>query len=285
MIKFGPGGNSESFYAEGHKATVEAPLWLKNRGLDAYEYQCGNGVNVQEKSARLIGEEAKKYDITLSVHAPYFISLASIEEEKRDKSIKYVLDTLKVANWMGATRIVVHPGGCSKRDRKEACALANETMRRIVDAVKSEHITGIAICPETMGKINQLGTLEEIIEMCKIDEMLIPTIDFGHLNARTMGGIKTAADYEQIIKYMINELGEERGKNFHSHFSKIEYTNGGEKKHLTFENFEYGPEFEPLAEVLVKYGATPTIICESAGTMAEDAKKMKDIYKAATVQI
>ena len=280
MIKFGPGGNSESFYKEGYKSTTQAPLWLKNRGLDAYEYQCGNGVNVGEESAKAIGVEAEKHGITMSVHAPYFISLASVEEEKRDKSIKYVLDTLKVANWMGATRIVVHPGGCSKRDRKEAITLANETMKRIVDVVKSENITGIAICPETMGKINQLGTLEEIIEMCKIDEMLIPTIDFGHLNARTMGGLKTEEDFENIIKYMINELGEERGKNFHSHFSKIEYTTGGEKKHLTFEDNEYGPEFEPLAKAIVKCNATPTIICESAGTMAEDAKQMKDIYNS-----
>lgn len=278
MIKFGPGGNSESFYKEGYKATVDAPMWLKNRGLDAYEYQCGNGINIGEESAKAIGVAARNAGIVMSVHAPYFISLASVEEDKRDKSIKYVLDTLKVAKWMGATRIVVHPGGCSKRDRNEAMQLANQTMKKIVDVVKSENVTGIAICPETMGKINQLGTLEEIIEMCKIDEMLIPTIDFGHLNARTMGGLKTEEDFENIIKYMINELGEERGKNFHSHFSKIEYTNGGEKKHLTFEDNEYGPEFEPLAKVLVKYNAAPTIICESAGTMAEDAFEMKQIY-------
>ena len=96
MIKFGPGGNSESFYKEGYKSTTQAPLWLKNRGLDAYEYQCGNGVNVGEESAKAIGVEAEKHGITMSVHAPYFISLASVEEEKRDKSIKYVLDTLKI---------------------------------------------------------------------------------------------------------------------------------------------------------------------------------------------
>ena len=278
MIKFGPGGNSESFYNEGHKATIDAPLWLKGRGLDAYEYQCGNGVNIQEASARAIGEEAKKHGIAMSVHAPYFISLASVEPEKRDKSIKYVLDTMKVAKWLGGTRIVVHPGGCSKRDRKEAINLAYDTMKRIVETVKNEDFDGIYICPETIGKINQLGTLEEIVEMCKIDEILIPTIDFGHLNARTMGGLKTTEDFENIIKYMINELGEERGKNFHAHFSKIEYTSGGEKKHLTFEDTEYGPEFDPLEKAIKKYNATHTIICESAGTMAEDAKAMKNIY-------
>jgi len=276
MIKFGPGGNSESFYKEGYKATLQAPLWLKNRGLDAYEYQCGNGVNVGEESAKAIGVEAEKHGITMSVHAPYFISLASVEEEKRDKSIKYVLDTLKVAKWMGATRIVVHPGGCSKRDRKEAAALANETMKRIVDTVKSEHITGIAICPETMGKINQLGTVDEIIEMCKIDERLIPTLDFGHINARGLGCLKDEGDFEEIILKVKNELGEYRGKHFHSHFSRIEFTKGGEKKHWTFADTEYGPDFTPLANIIKKYSLEPVIICESRGTQVEDAIQMKE---------
>ena len=147
MVKFGPGGNSKIFYDEGHKSTIEAPLWVKNKGLDAYEYECGNGVNIQRDSAIKIGEEAKKAEIAMSVHAPYFISLASVEEEKRDKSIKYILDTLQVADWMGATRIVVHPGGCSKRDRKEAWGLALDTMKKVVERGKQEGINNIYICP------------------------------------------------------------------------------------------------------------------------------------------
>ena len=279
MIKFGPGGNSKSFYDSGHKATTEAPKWLSEIGLDAYEYECGNGVNVTEPTAKKIGEEAKKYNISLSVHAPYFISLASEEEEKRQNSIKYIMGSLKVAKYMGATRIVVHPGGAGKRDRKDAFLLAMETMKNAVKVAKSEGYNDIYICPETMGKINQLGTVEEIIEMCKIDEILLPTIDFGHINARTMGGLKTEEDFYNIIKYIQNELGAERGNNFHVHFSKIEYTKGGEKKHLTFEDIEYGPDFTLLAKAMKKLKVTPTIICESAGTMAEDALTMKKIME------
>lgn len=279
MIKFGPGGNSKSFYDAGYKTTVEALKWLFDIGLNAYEYECGNGVNVTEATAKKIGEEAQKYDISLSVHAPYFISLASEDEEKRQNSIKYILNTLKVAKLMGATRIVVHPGGTGKRERKEAFLVAMETMKQSVVAAKSEGYSDIYICPETMGKINQLGTVEEIIQMCKIDEMLLPTIDFGHINARTMGGLKTEEDFINIISDIRNELGTERGNNFHAHFSKIEYTKGGEKKHLTFEDNEYGPDFALLAKAMKKTGVTPTIICESAGTMAEDALAMKKIMK------
>lgn len=277
MVLFGPGGNSVSFYNDGYKSTLDAPKWLHEKGLDAYEYECGQGVRVSNETAKKFGEEAKKYGITLSVHAPYFISLASEEEQKRENSIKYILDSLNIAKQMGAKRIVVHPGGCSKRDRKEAFSLALETMKKAVITAKESGFSDIEICPETMGKINQLGTLEEIITMCKIDEILVPTIDFGHINAREMGSLKTEEDFDKMITYMINELGEERGKRFHVHFSKIEYTTGGEKRHLTFEDDVYGPSFLPLAKVIKKHNLDLVVICESDGTMAEDALTMKKI--------
>ena len=168
MVLFGPGGNSISFREEGHKSTLDAPKWLYERGLNAYEYECGQGVRISEETAIKFGEEAKKYGITLSVHAPYFISLSSVEEEKRDNSIKYILDTLKVAKLMGAKRIVVHPGSCSKRDRNEAFELALLTMKKAVEEAKANGYGDIEICPETMGKINQLGSVEEIAKIMKI---------------------------------------------------------------------------------------------------------------------
>jgi len=278
MIKFGPGGNSVSFYDEGYKSTLDAPKWLYEKGLEIYEYECGQGVRISEETAYKFGEEAKKYGIEISVHAPYFISLASEEEVKRKNSINYILQTLKIAKAMGGKKIVVHPGSCSKRDREEAFNLACVTMKEAVEAAYENGFSDMIICPETMGKINQIGTVDEIIEMCKLDKMLVPTIDFGHINAREMGSLKTEADYEEIIKKMIDGLGIDKVKHFHMHFSKIEYTKGGEKRHLTFSDEVYGPDFEPLAKVLKKYNLEPTIICESDGTMAEDALTMKEIY-------
>ena len=120
------------------------------------------------------------------------------------------------------------------------------------------------------------------MELCKLDERLIPCIDFGHLNARDLGILKTFADFENIFTSVKNELGSDRLKIFHSHFSKIEYTTGGEKRHLTFEDRVYGPDFEPVLELTYKYGCEPTFICESAGTQAEDAKQMKNYYLSLT---
>ena len=88
-----------------------------------------------------------------------------------------------------------------------------------------------------------MGTLQEVMELCKIDESLIPCIDFGHLNARDLGILKSKEDFEGVLDQIENDLGKDRLKIFHSHFSKIEYTTGGEKRHLTFEDTVYGPDF------------------------------------------
>lgn len=278
MPKFGPAGNSESFAALGYKNSLDVPEYIVKMGLDCYEYQCGRGVNIGEDKARQLGEKAKAAGVSLSLHAPYYISMSPVEEEKRLNSINYILASAKAVNAMGGDRIVVHTGSCGKISREQALTLALDTMRLALDALDREGLSHIHICPETMGKVNQLGTLNEVLELCRLDERLIPCIDFGHLNARDLGILKTTADFENIFTSIQNALGTDRLKCFHSHFSKIEYTTGGEKRHLTFEDTVFGPDFEPVMELTYKYGCDPTFICESAGTQAEDAKKMKDYY-------
>ncbi len=272
---FGPGGNSESFYAAGNKSTKQAPKWLREIGLDAYEYQCGNGVTGSDANFIEVGSKAKEYGIAMSLHAPYFISLSGVETEKRLKSIDYIKKSVHAAELLGADRIVIHTGSASKITRKEALALAADTITRALDEIKTDVKFGL----ETMGKINQLGTLDEVIELCKISPRLIPVVDFGHLNARELGNVfVTEDDYKRVFDKIGSALGGEVAKNLHCHFSKIEFTSGGEKKHLTFTDTVYGPEFSPLAKVLYENSLTPRIICESAGTMAEDALEMKKMY-------
>ena len=280
MPKFGPAGNSESFSKMGYKNSLDVPDYIVEMGLDCYEYQCGRGVNIGEEKARLLGEKAAKAGITLSLHAPYYISMSSTEEEKRDNSVNYILASARAVNAMGGDRIVVHTGSCGKISRSDAFDLALDTMRKAIAALDGEGLSNIHICPETMGKVNQLGTLEEVLELCLLDERLIPCIDFGHLNARDMGSLKSFADYENIFLKIKDKLGTDRLKSFHSHFSKIEYTTGGEKRHLTFEDTVYGPDYQPVMELTCKYGCSPVFICESAGTQAEDAKQMKDYYNS-----
>lgn len=276
---FGPGGNSESFYNEGFKSTLQAPAWLKERGIDAYEYQAGNGLTAGIATLKKIGEEAKKHGILMSLHTPYFISLSGIEEEKRLKSIDYISRSLAAAEALNADTIVIHTGSAAKITREEAMALAADTLTRNLEVNGN---TNIHMGLETMGKINQLGTLDEVLTLCKISPLYHPVVDFGHLNARNIGNYFTDCDsYRAIFDRIANALGDEYAYNLHCHFSKIEYTNAGEKKHLTFADTVFGPSFEPLAEAIVKEGVCPRIICESAGTMAEDALYMKNAWLAA----
>lgn len=275
---FGPAGNSEDFFAAGNKSSLEAPAWLKAHGLDCYEYQCGHGVRISEDAARTLGKAARENGILLSVHAPYYISLSSVEPEKRQRSVDYILETLRAARWMGADRIVVHSGSCGKITRREALRLASDTLCRALEAAEREGLSDIFICPETMGKVNQLGSVEEVVRLCKLSPRLLPAVDFGHVNARTCGGLREPRDFAALLDTLETELPPLAAREFHAHFSRIEYTNAGEKKHHTLADTQYGPEFSPLAELLARRGLAPRIICESAGTQTADAVTMKKIY-------
>lgn len=278
MIKFGPSGNCVRFYEEGHKSSVEAPEWLAKQGLSAYEYSFGRGINVSTDMANAIGEKGNQFDVEISVHAPYYINFANPSDDMAEKSYNYVLRSCQKVREFYGNRVVFHPASVGKMTRKEAVELTHKRMQTLANLIVDNHMDDCIFCPETMGKINQIGDVEEVVEFCKIADFYIPTIDFGHINARTYGSLKTAEDYEQIVLHIINNLGVERASKMHIHFSKIEYSAGGEVRHLTFADTVYGPEFEPLAKILKKHNLSPVIICESDGTQADDAIEMKRIY-------
>ena len=276
-VKFVTAGNPESFYAKGYKRSAQMPLYLSECGLDAYEYQCGRGVMIKADTANEIKNEAERYNFTISLHSPYFISLSTTEESKIANNIRYITESANAVKMLGGNRVVVHSGSCGKVSREAALEASKANLIRAQKALDEMGLSDVILCPETMGKINQIGTLDEVIELCLLDERFVPCIDFGHLNARTLGSIKNVEDYENILNKVENKLGFDRASRFHSHFSKIEYSAGGEVKHLTFEDNIYGPEFEPLAEVILKKHYSPVIISESAGTQSEDAMEMKRI--------
>ena len=277
--KFGPAGNAESFP---YKSSVDAPRWLGELGLDCYEYQCGKGVRVKEDTAVALGRQAQEHGIALSIHAPYFINLANPDPESQEKTIGYITSSCLVADQMGATRVVIHSGALMKRTREEAMNIALPFLRSIVAVCEDQGFGHITLCPETMGKINQLGDLDEVLRLCQVHESLIPCVDFGHLYARSLGKDDGGEAVERMLSRMESELGTDRASRFHSHFSHIEFTpNGGEKCHRTFDDDGgYGPAWEPLAQAVAERGWSPTFICESAGTQAEDALTMKKIYQS-----
>lgn len=279
---FGPGGNGDWFRRDGMKSPLQTPGWLAGVGLDAFEYEGTRGITASEDSLRALGEKAREHHIFMSLHTQYFISLSGVEPEKRLNSIEYIKKSLRAAELIGADTIVIHSGSAGQISRQEAMALSRDTLEKLLADIGDQYAS-IRLGIETMGKLNQLGTLDEVIEQCAVDhDRFFPVVDFGHLNCREQGQAFPDADsYRRVFDRVALRCGDDAARYMHCHFSKIEYTAAGEKRHLTFEDDVFGPAFEPLAEAIVKDGLCPRIICESAGTQAEDALAMKNMTAAA----
>lgn len=280
--RFGTAGLSDSYPGKTFDPEKIA-AYTAGFGLTAFEYQCGRGVRLAHDKAAALGAACAAKGIALSVHAPYYISMSSLEEDKRLHSIDYLLQSCALVKALGGRRVVFHSGSCGKQSREAALEKALDTMRRAVAAVDAAGYGDCILCPETMGKVNQLGTLDEVLALCSVDERITPCIDFGHLYARSQGtefaGDHAAADYAALLD-KLQVLGPARAAQFHAHFSRIAYTKGGEKCHLTLGDTAYGPPHAPLLALLKARGLAPTIICESDGTQAEDARTLAQAYAA-----
>ena len=221
-MRFGPAGNAERFYAEGFKASVQAPEWLAAQGLTAYEYSFGRGVSLSDDTAADICAQAERWGISVSVHAPYYINLANPDPEKREASFRYILDSARKAVALGGQRVVVHVGAAMKMERSEALTNCRagliEAYRRLDDIGLEQTI----LCPETMGKYSQIGDLRETLDFCLLDERMLPCIDFAHLHALGGGSLNTQADFAAVLDTIESVLGLERARKMHMHFSTIE---------------------------------------------------------------
>lgn len=278
--KFGTAGLSDSYAAKGFDPQKIA-AYTASFGLTAFEYQCGRGVRLAHDKAQALGKAAAAQGIALSVHAPYYISMSGLDDEKRLHSVDYLLQSCALVKALGGRRVVFHPGSCGKQSREAALEKALDTMRRAVAACDEAGYGDCILCPETMGKVNQLGTVDEVLALCAVDARITPCIDFGHIYARSGGSELTdTASYAALLDKLGDALGDDRAVHFHAHFSRIAYTAGGEKCHLTFADTAYGPPHAPLLQLLKQRKLAPTIICESAGTQAEDAQKLAAAFAA-----
>jgi deoxyribonuclease IV len=255
MIKLGPGGTSGLGYDNGI-------LKIAELGLSALEVEFTYGVRMSNDEAKRIGELARKSKISLSVHGPYYINLASNEKEKVDASIKRILDSCERAHFLGASHVVYHSGFFQKQDPKEIREKIIENTSFIMDKIK-ENKWKTKIAPELTGKPTQYGSIPELLDLRKETGCEI-TIDFAHQKARLQGKI----DYSDVF----DEL--KSLKHIHSHFSGIEWTEKGERRHkLTTED-----DILPLAKEIIKRKADITIINESPDPIG-DAVSMKDVFE------
>ena len=280
-LQFGPAGSPIRFKEAGYKSTLEMPNWLKGEGLQAFEYACGRGYVFGEDFAKEMGERALSAGISMSLHAPYFINLATEDDERKEKVLTYLKDAVKFAKMMNADRIVFHPGGASK-GREQALFNAQNLLNCFLEWMSEEDPNQtILLGVETHGTKNQLGNLDELIALCKLDtKRMIPVIDWAHLHAVANGGYAKKDDYLLVLEAIATQLGDPLLQRLHMHFSAIEYGPSGELRHRTFAEPNYGPDREPLLQALIEMNSSGRIICECAGTQDVDALFLQNIYKS-----
>jgi len=239
------------------------------------EYEAVKGIRISEDAARRFGEEARKHDITLSLHAPYFINLSSTKREVVEASIIRLIDSVRVAYWMGAYVVVFHPGYYSGLDRREALERVIKNLEPVVEAIRE--FNDLWLGPETTGRVNQIGDLDEVIEIARRLDKVKPTIDWAHLYARYGGKfVVSVDDVIKVVERLEKELGEYAVKPLHSHFSRIEYSRYGEVRHRALSEKGYGPEFRHVCGALCEVGIDAVIISESP-LLELDALRMKNI--------
>ncbi|MBF4468571.1 MAG: TIM barrel protein [Methanobrevibacter arboriphilus] len=271
-VIFGPAGRPIDYKGAAYKACS----YIAKEGLRAYEYQAGRGLRIGQRSANTLKEESIKEDILVSIHAPYYINLSAVDEKKLHMSIETLMKTAQVADWMGAYRIVFHPGYYLKNNPSDALVIAKNALNRVISKLDDEGIYDYTFAPETTGKRSQLGNIDEIIELCSSFDCVKPTIDFAHIHARGRGYIQKKDDYNCILSKLEDNLEIDR---LHCHFTRIEYTKAGERRHHTFDEVEYGPELKWLLESFIENDWKATVICETP-LLDKDALKMKELYES-----
>lgn len=269
--KIGPAG----FPLQGPHGT-DAMEYLRKIGLDAMEYQAVRSIRIGKKPASQIGSAASENGILLTLHGPYAINLSSNKKIVRKQSIQRVIKSAEIASWMGAFHLTFHPGYYSGLTRELAMQAQKEALKTVLDKLEERKIK-VELGPETTGKPNQFGSLEELIELSTCFEGVRLTLDFAHIHARAGGIIKSRGDYEKILDTVEKSLGSEGMKNLVVHFSEVETTSKGvgERRHHPLGS-GYGPDFRKLAEIIVEKGYSFIIICESP-LLEIDALKMRRI--------
>jgi deoxyribonuclease-4 len=280
--RFGPAGVPPLFRVLGARLS-DVPGLLREEGLDAFEYQAvrwGQKPQMKKEDAENLGSEAGKNDVLLSLHGSYYVNLCG-KKEVVEASKRRLVACATAANWMGAYVVVFHMGFYGRLEKSYAFRTCVNALKDIVATMNSLGIRNVKLGPETMGRIFQLGTLDEILTICEEVEQTQVVIDWGHLHARHRGLFKKIDDFRAVIEEVEKRLGTQAVKDMHCHFTKIEFTDKGERRHHILDETKYGPDFQLLAEVIAEYNLRPVIICETP-ILDVDAMKMRDIFRRVT---
>lgn len=239
--------------------------YLHDLGLRAMELGWVRSVRVSDTTAEKIKEAGIEQDVALSVHAPYYINL-NADEDEWPKSRKRLMDASRAGYISGATDIVFHPGSYFKQPPADVLKTIMPRLENCVCELRVEE-NPVMLRPETMGKGAMLGSLEDTLEMSKIDGVE-PCLDFAHLHARPGdGSMNSTREWIEVLETYLKALGADSIKRLHCHISGIEYTEKGEQNHLIISESDFN--LEALFQALLEVKAGGRILCESP-TLEED---------------
>jgi len=257
----------------------DVPGLLREESLDAFEYQAvrwGDKPQIKQQDAINLGIEAKKHNIRLSVHGSYFINLAGTADIVSASKARIIAGAT-AADWMGAYVLVFHTGFYGKFEKSYAFNVCVKALKEVSQTIRDMGLN-VKLGPETMGRKFQVGNIDEILTICQEVKNTQLVVDWGHLHARDLGSFKKIEDMRVVAEKIETTLGSEALREMHCHFSKIEFTSQGERKHHPLDEPRYGPEFELLAKVIIDFKMRPTIICETP-LLDIDALKMKKMLQ------
>ncbi len=243
---------------------------LKEMNLDGMELEFVHGVRMSDDNRIFVKEMAKNFVIT--AHGPFYINLNSKEEEKIEASVQRIIDTAAVAAQAGAFSITYHAAFYMGGDKETVFEQVKTQTKRIIDILENEKIK-VWVRPETTGKATQWGDIDEIINLSKEFEQVLPCVDFSHLHARSAGEYNTYDEFSKVLEKMGNNIGQYALENFHGHLAGIEYTAKGEKQHLNLENSDMN--YKDLIKVMKEFGVKGALVCESPN-IEDDCKLLKN---------
>jgi len=265
MVRIGTAG-----YPPGSKDAEDALCKLASAGLEALEVQFVRQISMSLERAEQLGEASDAANIRLSAHAPYYVNFNSDSKNTREKSVFWVVETMRRAAAMRAKVIVVHAASYGKQPENASQAVKDglSRVREVLGREGSDVLIGL----ETMGKKWSWGSIEEIATVCKEVKGTIPVIDFAHIHARSGGGLKNREAFCSVLESARSILD----MNLHCHVSGVEYGESGEKRHLSLDSGD--PDYTHLVALKEELDGG-TLIVESPMPF-EDAVRLKAMMES-----
>lgn len=267
MIRIGPSGSTTQA-----RSTLEAVDIVADLGLSALEVNYVRGARASEETTRKVGAKAEERGIALSAHAPYYVSLNSQREEVRDSSVNHIVETARRCQWLGASFFAVHGGTYAGLGSPEATDGVVERILQVQTRMEEEGIIGVKVGLETTGRPSAWGTLEEIGSVADQVDIVLPVVDFSHVQARTGGSLRTEEDFRSLVGWALDVSDCQ----LYCHFQSIEYGDKGEIRHLPVSVWD--PDFRLLAPVLRSLECDVHLICESP-LLEQDALLIKRLLE------